>query len=199
MHLLLIRHALPVRVESASGPADPELAPLGWEQAGRLAAWLLAEPVDAVCSSPLRRAVQTAEPLAEATRHPVQIVDGLSEWDRDSSSYVPIEELRAANDPMWKSLAAGALHELGVDGPSFQARVVAAVDGIAARHPDQVVAVVCHGGVLNAYLSAVLGLDRVLFFPPDYTCINRVQVGRSGRRLLRTLNETPHLRGLAGA
>ncbi len=198
MHLLLIRHALPVRVEVASGPADPELAPRGWEQAGRLAAWLLAEPVDAVCSSPLRRARQTAEPLAEATGHRVQIVDGLSEWDRDSSSYVPIEELRAANDPMWKSLAAGALHELGVDGPSFQARVVAAVDGIAADHPDQTVAVVCHGGVLNAYLSAVLGLDRVLFFPPDYTCINRVQVGRSGKRLLRTLNETPHLRDLSG-
>ena len=120
-----------------------------------------------------------------------EIVDGLAEWDRQSSSYVPIEELRAANDPMWKSLAAGALHELGVDGPQFQGRVVATVDGIAAAHPDQVVAVVCHGGVLNAYLSAVLGLDRVLFFPPDYTCINRVEVGRSGKRLLRTLNEQP--------
>ncbi len=196
MNLLLIRHALPVRVELEAGRADPELAPLGWEQAGRLAAWLLAERVDAVCSSPLRRAVQTAEPLAEATGHVVHIVDGLAEWDRESSSYVPIEELRAANDPMWKSLAAGALHELGVDGESFQARVVAAVDGIAAEHPGETVAVVCHGGVLNAYLSAVLGLDRVLFFPPDYTCINRVEVGRTGKRLLRTLNETPHLRGL---
>jgi len=196
VNLLLIRHALPVRVELEAGRADPELAPLGWEQAGRLAAWLLAERVDAVCSSPLRRAVQTAEPLAEATGHVVHIVDGLAEWDRESSSYVPIEELRAANDPMWKSLAAGALHELGVDGESFQARVVAAVDGIAAEHPGETVAVVCHGGVLNAYLSAVLGLDRVLFFPPDYTCINRVEVGRTGKRLLRTLNETPHLRGL---
>ena len=146
--------------------------------AGRpLAAWLPAEPLDAVLRSPLRRAVQTAEPLAEVTGLEVQIVDGLSEWDRQSSSYVPIEELRAANDPMWKSLAAGALHELGVDGPSFQGRVVAAVDGIAAAHAGQTVAVVCHGGVLNAYLSAVLGLDRVLFFPPDYTCINRVRSG----------------------
>jgi len=196
VHLLLIRHALPLRVELAEGPADPELAPRGWEQAGRLAAWLLAERVDAVCASPLRRAVQTAEPLAEATGHPVEIVDGLAEWDRQSSSYVPIEELRAANDPMWKSLAAGALHELGVDGPQFQGRVVTTIDAIAAAHPDQVVAVVCHGGVLNAYLSAVLGLDRVLFFPPDYTCISRVEVGRSGKRLLRTLNETPHLRDL---
>ena len=194
MHLLLIRHALPLRVELESGPADPELAPAGWDQAGRLAAWLLAEPIDVVCASPLRRAIQTAEPLAEATGLEVQVVDGLAEWDRESSSYVPIEELRAANDPTWQALSTGALHELGVDGAAFQARVVSTIDGLAAAHPDQVVAAVCHGGVLNAYLSAVLGLDRMLFFPPDYTCINRVEVGRTGKRLLHTLNETPHLR-----
>lgn len=196
MLLLLIRHALPLRLEldEGQGPADPELAPQGWDQARRLATWLLGETVDAVCSSPLRRALQTAEPLAEAKRLPIEVVDGVAEWDRGATSYIPVEELRAANDPTWKALAAGALDELGVDPVDFQGRVVAAMDQIAADHPDQVVAVVCHGGVLNAYLSAVLGLDRMLFFPPDYTCINRVEVGRSGKRLLRTLNETPHLR-----
>jgi 2,3-bisphosphoglycerate-dependent phosphoglycerate mutase len=122
----------------------------------------------------------------------------MAEWDRGSSSYIPVEELKAANDPVWRSLAAGALHELGVDGPQFQARVVSAIDQIALDHPDQVVAAVCHGGVLNAYLSFVLGLDRMLFFPPDYTGISRVEVGRieagrPGKRLLHSLNETPHL------
>jgi 2,3-bisphosphoglycerate-dependent phosphoglycerate mutase len=195
MELLLIRHALPRRVELIEGPADPELAPEGWKQAGRLAAWLASEGLDAVYSSPLRRAVQTAEPLAEVTGLDVRIVDGLAEWDRQASSYIPIEELQAADDPVWKSLAAGALHELGVDAPSFQGRVVTAVTGIVAAHPSQTVAVVCHGGVLNAYLANVLGLDRVLFFPPDYTCINRVRVSSSGVRTLRTLNETAHLRG----
>jgi len=177
------------------GPADPELAPEGWQQAGRLAAWLASEGIDAVYSSPLRRALQTAEPLAELTGHEVRVVDGLAEWDRQASSYIPIEELQAADDPVWKSLAAGALHELGVDAPSFQGRVVSAVAGIVAAHPGETVAAVCHGGVLNAYLSNILGLDRVLFFAPDYTCINRVRVSSSGVRSLRTLNETPHLRG----
>ena len=195
MDLLLIRHALPLRVELVEGPADPELAPEGWQQAGRLAAWLASEGIDAVYSSPLRRALQTAEPLAELTGHEVRVVDGLAEWDRQASSYIPIEELQAADDPVWKSLAAGALHELGVDAPSFQGRVVSAVAGIVAAHPGETVAAVCHGGVLNAYLSNILGLDRVLFFAPDYTCINRVRVSSSGVRSLRTLNETPHLRG----
>jgi len=192
---LLIRHALPMRVEQSEGPADPELAPAGWQQAGRLAAWLASEGIDAVYSSPLRRALQTAEPLAEVTGHAVRVVDGLAEWDRQASSYIPIEELQAAGDPVWKSLAAGALHELGVDAPSFQGRVVESVASIVADHPGETVAAVCHGGVLNAYLANVLGIDRVLFYAPDYTCINRVRISGSGVRSVRTLNETPHLRG----
>jgi probable phosphoglycerate mutase len=194
VHLLLIRHALPQRLEQTEGPADPDLSPEGWDQAGRLATWLLGERIDAVCSSPLRRAVQTAEPLAEAKRLDIEVVDGVAEWDREATSYIPVEELRARRDAVWLALAAGELDQLGVDPVAFRERVVQAMDGIAATHPDQVVAVVCHGGVLNAYLSTVLGLDRLLFFPPDYTCINRVEVGRSGKRLLRSLNETPHLR-----
>ena len=195
MDLLLIRHALPQRVELVEGPADPDLSPEGWTQAGRLAAWLASEGLDAVYSSPLRRALQTAEPLAEVTGHAVRVVDGLAEWDRQASSYIPIEELQAAGDPVWKSLAAGALHELGVDAPSFQGRVVEAVASIVADHPGETVAAVCHGGVLNAYLANVLGIDRVLFYAPDYTCINRVRISGSGVRSVRTLNETPHLRG----
>jgi probable phosphoglycerate mutase len=192
--LLLIRHALPLRVELDAGPADPELSREGWSQAAKLAAWLASEHLDAVYTSPLRRAVQTAEPLAETTGLKAEVVDGLAEWDRQASSYIPIEELQAENDPMWKSLATGALHELGVDGPSFQAHVVTAVDGIAKAHPSQTVAVVCHGGVINAYVADVLGLDRILFFGPDYTCINRLRVSSSGIRSLCTLNETAHLR-----
>jgi 2,3-bisphosphoglycerate-dependent phosphoglycerate mutase len=194
VELLLIRHALPLRVELEEGPADPELSGEGWGQAGKLAAWLASEHLDAVYTSPLRRAVQTAEPLAEVTGLRAVVADGLSEWDRQASSYIPIEELQAADDPMWKSLATGALHELGVDGPSFQAHVVATIDGLARAHPSQTIAAVCHGGVINAYVADVLGLDRILFFGPDYTCINRLRISGSGIRSLCTLNETAHLR-----
>ena len=67
MELLLIRHGLPLRVERADGaPADPPLAPEGRAQAERLAAWLAPERIDAVYASPMRRARETAEPLARA-------------------------------------------------------------------------------------------------------------------------------------
>ena len=70
----------------------------------------------------------------------------------------------------------------------------ACVDGIIAANPGRTVAAVCHGGTINAYLSAVLGLDRLMFFVPDYTSVSRVRAARSGPRSLVTLNETAHLR-----
>ena len=61
VQLLLIRHALPVRLEIVEGAADPELArPAGASRA--VAGWLASERIDALYTSPLRRAVQTAAP-----------------------------------------------------------------------------------------------------------------------------------------
>ena len=63
----MIRHGLPVRRETTDGsPADPELDTAGQEQAQRLARWLAPEGIDAVYVSPMRRALETAAPLAAA-------------------------------------------------------------------------------------------------------------------------------------
>ena len=70
------------------------------------------------------------------------------------------------------------------------------VDEIAAAHPGERVAVVCHGGVINVYLASVLGIDRLLWFDPVYTSVSRVLVSRDGIRSLVTLNETAHLQGV---
>ena len=97
MELLLIRHALPLRVEKRDGtPADPPLSAEGVRQAARLAAWLGRERVDAVYASPLRRARETAGPLAAAHGHEVRIEPGVVEFDPHSASYVPLEELKRA-------------------------------------------------------------------------------------------------------
>ena len=107
MDLLLIRHALPVRIEDGDGPADPELSDEGWGQAGALAAWLADEEIDVMVASPLRRAQETAEPLASLLELEVATVDGLAEFDRNAPWYIPIEELKAADDPRWHAMIAG--------------------------------------------------------------------------------------------
>ncbi|MFM1776976.1 MAG: hypothetical protein RLZZ260_543, partial [Actinomycetota bacterium] len=96
MELILVRHGLPLRREVVEGPADPELSPEGKEQAARLANYLASESIDAIYSSPMKRAVQTAEPLAATTGLPISIIDDVAEYDRLSNEYIPIEELRAA-------------------------------------------------------------------------------------------------------
>jgi probable phosphoglycerate mutase len=195
MELLLIRHALPVRRELDEGAADPELAADGAQQAKRLAQYLAGESLDAVYTSPLRRAVQTAEPVAERQGVDVILVEDVAEWDRTSSEYVPVEELKAANDPRWHAMLAG---EWGADETieQFMLRVVDGLERLIAAHRGERIAVVCHGGVINGYVSHVLGLpDATGFFYPNYTSIHRIAAASSGERSIVTLNETPHLRG----
>lgn len=192
MQLWLIRHALPVRVDGVVGAADPGLAPEGHDQAERLAGWLRGQPFDAVWSSPMRRARETAAPLAAALGLEVVVDDDLAEWDRDADSYVPLEELKAEGDPRYQELIDGTWAGED-DGAAFARRLIAAMDRIVAAHPGGDVAVVCHGGVINVYLAHVLGLGEAMFFHPGYTSVSRVHAARSGARGLASVNETGHL------
>ena len=196
MDLLLIRHAEPERIApgSASAPADPVLTERGRDQAERLAGWLENEPIDAVLSSPLRRARETAEIVAARLVLDVELNDGLQEYDARADFYIPVEELRETRDHHWRAMIEGRWEELGGEDPErFQARIVPVVDAIIERFPARRVAAVCHGGVINVYLAALLGLERHLWFEPGYTSINRVAAARTGERSVVTLNETAHL------
>jgi probable phosphoglycerate mutase len=190
MELLLIRHALPVRIDEGhvDGPADPALAELGHTQAAALAEWLAGEQIDAIWSSPMRRARETAAPVAARLGLDVTVDDGLAEYDKDAASYIPIEELKAANDPRW--------NQLPERPEEFAAEVVEAVERVIASHPGQRVAVVCHGGVVNAYAGHVLGIADPLFFLPAYTSITRILASGAGIRSINTLNESSHIRHL---
>lgn len=197
MELLLIRHALPERIAPGSGgPADPGLSPEGWRQAELLGSWLALEPIAAVYTSPLARARETASPLERLLGVRATVEEDLAEWDRGLDYYIPVEEQKAGGHPDWQVLTERRWHDMPVDVFAFRDRVVAAMGKIAAAHPGRSVAVVCHGGVVNAYCSSVLGLEDPLFFEPTYTGFSRVLVSRTGHRSLATLNEAPHLRGL---
>lgn len=197
MELLLVRHGLPLRITDAEGPADPPLAPGGIDQAEALARWLVAAGgVDAVWASPLRRAAETAAPLARQLGLEVRTDDDLAEYDRHSSHYVPMEELK--EDDYWLEQVTAEWDALEANAPAFRGQVTGVVDRIVAAHPGQRVAVVCHGGVINAYVGGLLGTDRVLFFEPRYTSISRVFASRQGDRTLHSLNEAPHLDGGPG-
>jgi 2,3-bisphosphoglycerate-dependent phosphoglycerate mutase len=194
MELLLIRHALPVRIDPTPGQiADPELSPMGKAQAERLAQWLAGERIHAIYSSPQRRARETAAPLAAVHGLSIEIEPGVVELDRDADSYVPLEELKAESYGAWKALVDGGL-TASIDVDLFRKTVVTAVERIITKHPGERVAVVCHGGVINAWAARVLGIDRPIFFEPGYTSVHRFLAASTGERSVVCLNDVAHLR-----
>jgi probable phosphoglycerate mutase len=124
--LLLIRHAEPVRIAPGSSPvpADPGSSSRRL-QAVRLAQWLEHEPVDAVVSSPLRRAHETAAIVGESLDLDVETVEGLMEYDAEADYYIPVEEMRETRDHRWRAMIEGRWEELGGEPPDqFRARIV---------------------------------------------------------------------------
>ena len=195
MELILVRHGLPVRREVVEGPADPELSVEGHDQSARLANYLVTESIAAIYSSPMKRAFQTAEPLAVKTSLPISIVDDVAEYDRLSNEYIPIEELRAANDERWHKLVAGGWQSDSDTLDNFRHRVVSSLEQLISQHASQRIVVTCHGGVINQYIAHVLGISTERgFFYPQYTSIHRVVAAQNGLRSIVSLNEIAHLR-----
>ena len=69
---------------------------------------------------------------------------------------------------------------------------VTAVDRLAAAHGGERIAIVCHGGVVNAYVVHVLGVPQDMVFHPAHASVTRV-VARGDQRALWTANEFSHL------
>jgi probable phosphoglycerate mutase len=142
------------------GHADPPLNALGRDQAHDLARSLAGERLDAVYSSDLRRAAETAEIVAGELGLPHETLPGLREIDVGSWSGLTTEEIQHA-DPG----ALDRVRELGYgweDGETpaqLGERAAAAIRQIAAERPGDRVLVVAHGGTIRAIGAAAAGLD----------------------------------------
>jgi len=192
MQLLLVRHALPLRTQAGEG-SDPELAEAGWEQARRLPDALARFPIIRVVSSPQRRAVQTAEPVATALELGIDVDERLAEYDRGLSHYVPIEQVREERPEEWARMAQGKLPST-VDEDAFRGRVRAVLsDIVSVAEHEHTVAVFSHGGVINVVLHELLGTARLLSFPIDYGSVTRLLYGRSGQGTVAAVNGTEHV------
>ncbi len=202
MELLVIRHARPVRGEGSDGrPADPDLSDLGRQQAEITAELLVAEGVDHVVSSTMKRALSTAEPLAERLDIEVEALDDLRESDHRASVYVPAEEF-SKDDPATAHFfdPEANLHALIFpDGyEEFCERVQRGFDHVIDTNQSQRVAVFCHGMVTAVYLQMLLGYQDPFAVMVDYCGITRIAASSEGQRTVRSVNETQHVRHLLG-
>lgn len=192
MELILVRHGLPERVELDQGRADPALSDTGWQQARQVGEWLTRESIEAVYTSPLRRAIETAQPLSESLGQRPVIHESVAEYDRDASHYIPMEELKREDYPAWKAFVDGGYGE-EVDMAEFAMRVSMGLEEIIGANAGRRVAVFCHGGVVNVWTTNVLGMAPSLFIDVAYGSISRFLCASTGERNVRSLNETGHL------
>ena len=190
MELIIVRHGRPERVEGIDGGADPALNEIGHEQAEKVGAWLAEEHIDAIYVSPMLRARHTAAPLERIVRMDAVVVEGIKEFDAEEASYIPMDEMKEDKEA-WR---AWLLEHGDKNRAEFNATVRESIEKIVADHRGHRVAIVCHGGTINAWAAGVLGLGDKMFFAPDYTSINRFMAASSGERSVLSLNETGHLR-----
>jgi broad specificity phosphatase PhoE len=160
--LLLARHGETDwnRDRRWQGHADRPLTARGRAQAADLAARLADLPLDAVYASDLRRARDTAEPVA--TAHGIELVQlpELREVNVGSWQGLTREEAEArfpAGFQRWREGGTG--WESGESYGEMSARVLAAVKRIANEHRGGRVLVVTHGGPIRAIHGAALGMD----------------------------------------
>jgi broad specificity phosphatase PhoE len=165
MRLVLIRHAQPEMHGRIYGRLDPALSPTGRAQARALVAGLRGAELEAVYASPLRRALETAEPLArelgvEVSIHPSLVDIDFGQWEGRR-----FEELEQSDPELYRSWMTQPTRTRFPGGENFgelRARVLAAVDEI--RRETASAALVAHAGVNRVILGNVLGLaDDAIF------------------------------------
>lgn len=194
MKITMIRHGQPLHIDTGDAtPADPGLSAVGHDQARRLTQRLKEENFDRIYASPLKRAYETALPLAEARGLAIETRSAIAEFDRGHHEYIPLEQLKVINHERWAKMMRGEF-EFAFDFEEFSTGVVACLEEIVAENKGKHVAVVCHGGVINAWAAHVIGFKPKLFFAPDYTSVNRFAASTSGVKSVLNLNESIHLR-----
>ncbi len=193
--LLLARHGQTVwHAENryAGAGSDIDLTPAGVLQAERLAGWVRSRGVDAVVSSPVRRAVETAEPSALAVGVGVDLVHDLREVTFGIAEGRTLAELdpdvvtRFRRDPVTHPFP-------GAEPPQVAAqRCAAALLATASRYPGATVLVVAHNTLLRLGLCALLGLPAAQYrrvFPRlDNAAVTEVVVPPDGARPIALLS-----------
>jgi len=191
--ILLIRHAAHVELgRTLSGRRrDIALSAEGLEQAEIVADLLGVEPLAAVYSSPRERCYYTARAIAEQQSLQVETADGLAEVDFGEWTGLPFDRLEGEPDwDKWNTARGNARPPNGESMEEACRRAVAALEEIAARHADQMVAAVSHCDIIRGLVAFYLGLslDNLLRFDIDPTSVSRLVIGSWGARVM-SMNE----------
>jgi broad specificity phosphatase PhoE len=191
--LILVRHAEPATEVRGRvyGRLDVELSEDGVAHAAALAEMLETKSISAIYSSPLRRSIATATPLATRLALELRLDDRLAEIDFGELEGLPVEEVRQRHPELylWMRAPAGVRFPGGESIAELRARATAAATQIGAEHAGESVAVFSHSVPLRAIVADALGLDDDALFRFDHSYGGISVIERSrGVTLVRTVN-----------
>jgi len=179
------------------GQLDVPLNATGQWQVHRLALAVSDEGIDAIYSSDLLRAFETAQAVARGCGRPIVTDIGLRERGFgvfEGLSYAEINERWPELAERWRRRDPDFGAEGGETLREFSARSVATVSRLAALHPGQTIAVVSHGGVMDCLYRAAahVALDAPRSWQLGNAAINRLLYTPQGFTLVGW-SDTHHL------
>jgi len=204
MKLIIVRHGQTAsnKEKRIQGHENTYLSDFGRIQAKLTGDQLKNEHIDAVYSSDLNRAYETAQAIAENHSLPI-ITDArfreccFGEWEGKT-----VDEVMKQYPALFDAYRKDSINNRAPGGErleELQLRVAEAVNEIADRHTNDAVLLVTHGGPVKALICYALGADLTAFrhLGPDNCGISILIHSSDGRWYLDTMNDTCHLESLS--
>jgi probable phosphoglycerate mutase len=197
--LVLVRHGETEwnRERRIQGHTDICLSALGHEQARKLGARLAREPIQAIYSSDLERAKETAVPLSHALGLAIHTTPLLREVGFGAWEGLTISEVEAGWPEEYAAWRQHSVRSRPPDGErieELQPRTLAVIAEILTSHPGEQVALFGHGGSVKAILCGLMGFPLSIWrrLRVDNASVSRLVFGALGPTLT-LYNDTSHL------
>ncbi|MFW6125955.1 MAG: histidine phosphatase family protein [Chloroflexota bacterium] len=182
------------------GRVDIDLDDMGMRQAAAVAERLSRVQATAVYSSPLKRAMTTAEPIARRLGLEVVPLEGMNDMDFGNWEGRSVDEVREQDGELfdlWRHDPDVVRIPGGETLDEVRDRVAVTLDELAASHEDCMLVLVTHRVVCKVLLCYLLGLDNSHFWQiaQDTAAVNCFHMA-DGRGTVSLINDTCHLRHL---
>lgn len=200
--IYLIRHGQTAwnKEEIFRGRSDIGLDETGLRQAELVGRYLKDIQIEGIYSSPLSRAWQTAERIAQFHHLEVKPLHGIIDMSFGNWEGHPHEEIKEVDSHTYRQWVESP-HLVRIPGgetlDEVRQRAMDSIEEVIKRHSGKNIVLVSHRVVNKVIICGILGIDNSHFWQiaQDPTAINIIQY-RNGRYILSLMNDTCHLKEL---
>jgi broad specificity phosphatase PhoE len=200
--IYLVRHGQTAwnKEEIFRGRSDIPLNETGLKEAELAGEYLRKKEIHVIYSSPLSRALQTAQKIGQFHNLEVRPLDGMIDMSFGGWEGKSLEEVREKDKERYQ-LWIEEPHRVKFPGgeslEEVRIRSMAALEEVIQKHPGKTLVLVSHRVINKVLICGILGIDNSHFWQigQDTTAINLIQ-SKNGRYILSLLNETCHLKPL---